>query len=100
MLYSTLRDTKTGKLVDARLPVDLATRPYSAWDKEHFAHAKSEDLDPVVVRKELGRETFEEAWGAAEADAAVRLKAELVKQGYTDAQIKTIISTPTIEAVR
>jgi len=90
--YATLRDIKTGALVGARLPGELATRPFSAWEKAYFTHTKSEELDPVAVRKMLGQETFEEAWGVEADIAAANLKGELIKLGYSEDQIKIITS--------
>lgn len=92
MEYATLRDAKSGALVDARTPAEMIVHPYSAWDKAHFVHTKSENLDPALVIKALGRESFEDAWGAAADVAAANMKAELLKVGYTEEQIKVVAS--------
>lgn len=102
-LYYTLRDRKTNALVVAK-PVQFeAVEPFSRSEKADFKYTASEELDPAVVRKLMGQQSVEDVWGGMLDAAAVNMKAQLLKDGYTEEQIKTICAKPlpaaTVEAI-
>ena len=81
MKYQTLRDRKTGALLDARCEADLLSRPFGGLDKVTFAWAE-EELEPDDVRAELGLPAIvDELSGPATSN----LRAALLELGYTEA---------------
>jgi len=89
--YETLRDRKTGELLDARCAADVAQRPFGGLDKTTYVHAV-ENLDPDAVRKALGLKPLWDESGIAADAAASNMRAELMAAGLSAADV-TLIST-------
>ena len=91
MRYDTLRDRKTGELLDARCAADMLARPFGGLDKVTFAHAV-EEMEPAEVRRLLDLPSAPKEFGIAADLAASNMRAALLEAGISAEEVKSLSS--------